>query len=82
MEDNYFIRYTIRYYNEDENLMEILRGIVYAKSFSEACANLEKYYGDGLDEILWLKYIRDFVLPLSEKTLDIIDDEVNDGEAD
>ena len=54
-----FFKYKVEFYNEAEEKSEEAYGIVSGSDFREAMENLDDYYKDSLETILWLGQIYD-----------------------
>ncbi len=49
--DTFPVEYKINMWNEFEGKSKIVYGVTLAKSYIEAMDNIEKYYGDSINEI-------------------------------
>ena len=69
---NYNFRFKVKYWDEYKSYYQESGGLGIAPSYSEAVAQLENFYGDDLESILFLKlYDEGNLLFLPEDFLDI-----------
>lgn len=57
MKTDWYWEYIIKIFDEDNAKEEIISGVTYADSFTEAVSALDEYYGSEMMEIQMLKAI-------------------------
>lgn len=65
----YPVEYEAMVWNEDEDKSEILHGITFGESYTNAMSNIEKYYGDEIISIKMFMNEENFIYEF-EKTTD------------
>jgi hypothetical protein len=76
---NWFITFSVKWYNGITKVLEDDHGILCANSFAEAARYLEEYYGEDLDSITRLEFVEEASLLLTKDIIDSIFEHIEEN---